>query len=74
VDGYEAALKIAAKIQQIVSAPYHIEGEEVVVFGSVGVAIYPDDAVDGNELLKIADARMFTNKRTGELVTSIVVE
>ncbi|MFV0348161.1 MAG: diguanylate cyclase domain-containing protein [Halodesulfovibrio sp.] len=72
VEDYEAALSIAVKMQQIVSAPYLIEGMKITVMGSVGVAMYPDDAVGGNELLRIADARMFTNKRTGELVTSLM--
>lgn len=74
VESYEAALSIAVKMQQVVAAPYRVDGVDIIVSGAVGVAMYPDDAVGGNELQNIADARMFTNKRTGELVTSIVVE
>jgi diguanylate cyclase (GGDEF)-like protein len=70
VESYEAALSIAVKMQQVVAAPYRVDGVDIIVSGAVGVAMYPDDAVGGNELQNIADARMFTNKRTGELVTS----
>ncbi len=69
VEDYAAALGIAAKVQQVVSEPYDLGGAEVTVFGSVGIAVYPDDSADTEALLQLADDRMFINKRTGELVT-----
>ncbi|WP_174409903.1 diguanylate cyclase domain-containing protein [Desulfovibrio psychrotolerans] len=68
VEDYAAALRIATKVQQVVSAPYDLSGTEVTVFGSVGIAVYPDDSADTEALLQLADERMFINKRTGELV------
>lgn len=68
VDDQNAALALAVKMQQVVAAPYMIEGNEVVVSGSVGVAVYPDDGEACEALLQLADDRMFINKRTGELI------
>jgi len=37
------------------------------VDASIGMAIYPDDGVDGESLLRKADAAMYAHKRTGKV-------
>lgn len=55
--------EISRKIQQRVLQPISIDGTEVSVGTSVGVASYPSDSDDCEVLLKIADERMYENKR-----------
>lgn len=42
---------------------WQVGDRQVRLFFSVGVALYPEDAADFEELLKIADFRMYENKR-----------
>ena len=45
--------------------PFDIDGQQVVVSGSIGVTLYPDDARDGDGLLKNADQAMYVSKARG---------
>jgi diguanylate cyclase (GGDEF)-like protein len=49
-------------------------GVDVQVTASVGVAAYPYDAAEANELLEIADAAMYHSKRSGRDRVSFAVE
>ena len=59
------ALAVAHRIRRLVSSPFVIEGRELVVTTSIGVAIYPDDAEDATTLLKYADSAMYAAKAAG---------
>ncbi|WP_036942994.1 GGDEF domain-containing protein [Pseudobacteroides cellulosolvens] len=39
---------------------------ELNISGSIGISLYPDDAVDKTTLLKMADMAMYASKETGE--------
>jgi diguanylate cyclase (GGDEF)-like protein len=59
---------IAATLQKIraaVGEPLRLEGHEVRVTSSLGVAIYPNDAADVDALLGNADAAMYRAKENG---------
>lgn len=43
--------------------PFHYGGHSLTVSGSVGVAIYPDDTADEVQLRRLADQRMYEQKR-----------
>ena len=60
-NGSDAVLQ---KLLVILAAPYGV-GEEVVdyVSGSIGVAVFPDDAVTANDLIQYADSAMYAVKR-----------
>jgi diguanylate cyclase (GGDEF)-like protein/PAS domain S-box-containing protein len=45
--------------------PFDIAGKVVTISGSIGIAIYPQDAVDAAELLKRADEAMYQVKNGG---------
>jgi diguanylate cyclase (GGDEF)-like protein/PAS domain S-box-containing protein len=45
--------------------PFDLDGQQVVVSGSIGVTLYPDDARDGDGLLKNADQAMYVSKARG---------
>jgi diguanylate cyclase (GGDEF)-like protein/PAS domain S-box-containing protein len=58
----EDAVLVADKLSRLLSSPYVLEGQEVQVGASVGVAVYP---LHGNaqNLLKLADKAMYQAKR-----------
>ncbi|HTP64361.1 MAG TPA: EAL domain-containing protein [Geobacteraceae bacterium] len=58
----------AAAVQRLVSLfsmPFIIEGRKIYSSASIGIAIYPDDGPDMENLLKCADAAMYHAKNEG---------
>lgn len=53
------------KILDLFSGPFHLEGHEVFVTASVGVAVYPTDGDDPHVLLRNADAALHRAKEQG---------
>ncbi len=58
----QTAERAAAKIARALEQPFELDGREVMVRATVGVSLYPDDGVDGETLLRRADAAMYRNK------------
>ena len=54
---------VAARICDRLRKPFTIEGRQVTVGGSVGIALFPQDASDYDELMRGADAAMYEAKR-----------
>ncbi len=63
--GPDAALALAEKIRQEIRRPYRIEGHELAISCSLGVAVYPDDGTDHIALTKRADDAMYCAKEGG---------
>jgi len=63
-DPVSAASVAASKICRALSAPFEIGGHEIFVSTSIGIAIYPNDGMGANALLKHADTAMYRAKRT----------
>jgi diguanylate cyclase (GGDEF)-like protein/PAS domain S-box-containing protein len=61
----DAISDIAKKIQAVVAEPVHLDGHDLTVTSSIGIANYPDDGVDGDTLLANADAAMYRAKEVG---------
>ncbi|NGM38509.1 EAL domain-containing protein [Methylobacterium sp. DB0501] len=61
----EAAGALAQQIVEILSAPYGIQGQEVVIGVSVGVALAPSDADTPEFLLRNADMALYRAKADG---------
>ncbi len=59
VDGF------AQRVLDELARPFHLDGEVVFVSASVGVAIYPDDSANVDDLFKSADQAMYEAKRAG---------
>ncbi|WP_199385489.1 putative bifunctional diguanylate cyclase/phosphodiesterase [Geomesophilobacter sediminis] len=59
------AEKFAAKVMHRLIEPHKIEDHELFVTGSVGIALYPDDDTDLDNLLKKADIAMYAAKGVG---------
>ncbi|EME71868.1 PAS/PAC domain-containing protein [Paramagnetospirillum caucaseum] len=66
VHGSDDPAKVAAKILAVLDKPYDLEAGTAQVHGSIGIALYPDDAGDGPALIRRADAAMYAVKRGGK--------
>jgi diguanylate cyclase (GGDEF)-like protein/PAS domain S-box-containing protein len=64
VANVDAAVEKAQVLIGAVSAPARVRSLEVSVTPSVGIAMFPNDGVDLDSLLKAADAAMYTAKKT----------
>jgi diguanylate cyclase (GGDEF)-like protein/PAS domain S-box-containing protein len=61
----DVARRVAENLREALSTPFDLAGTEVYCSGSVGISLYPVDAVDGESLLKHADAAMYRAKESG---------
>jgi diguanylate cyclase (GGDEF)-like protein len=59
------AAAIAARILELQAFPMTIKGHEMTISSSIGIAIYPDDGEDGDDLLKNANIAMYRAKNLG---------
>jgi diguanylate cyclase (GGDEF)-like protein len=59
------ASQIARKIISDMAAPSLLGGHMLHVSVSVGIAIFPDDALDASTLIGLADTAMYRSKRRG---------
>jgi diguanylate cyclase (GGDEF)-like protein len=65
----EDAAKVAQKILDVVAQPVRIEGTELFVTTSIGIALYPSDGDTAEALLKNADHAMYRAKEAGRNLT-----
>ena len=56
---------IACRVQEALREPFVVDGTEVYVQASIGIALFPHHAADAAELLRHADAAMYQSKKTG---------
>lgn len=61
----EDAIKIAQKILKAVRKPFVLNGCELRITTSIGIAVYPEDGKDVDALLKNADIAMYWAKEQG---------
>lgn len=61
----EDAGVVAQKVLASLSAPYQLNGREVLVSASIGVATFPQDGQDAGTLLTNADTAMYGAKESG---------
>ncbi|MEO8923144.1 MAG: EAL domain-containing protein, partial [Caldimonas sp.] len=64
VQATESVAQVASRLIQGLSQPYAIEGREVMISCSVGIAMYPDGCSHA-KLIARADAAMYAAKRGG---------
>jgi len=56
---------IIGKIAGAFEAPFMIEGHRVSISASIGIALYPDDGLDMEALMRKSDSAMYNIKRHG---------
>lgn len=61
----EDVAMVAKKVVAAISHPFDLEGHEARIGVSIGVALYPDDALAEDALLIVADKAMYAAKAAG---------
>ena len=56
---------LAKDILRTVALPFKIKNQEIVLYSSIGIVLFPEDGVTGHELLKNADTAMYHAKGSG---------
>jgi diguanylate cyclase (GGDEF)-like protein len=64
LDSPAAAATAAHNIVRTLAAPFPVDGHDIFVTASVGIAMYPHDGGDVATLVKHADSAMYRAKRT----------
>lgn len=62
VGSREAMQRLQHKLLTEVTKPVPIDGQDVSVGMSIGMAVYPDDAADAENLFQLADKQMYSLK------------
>ncbi|HET9722642.1 MAG TPA: EAL domain-containing protein [Actinomycetota bacterium] len=62
--GVLVAESVAERVREALRAPFVLEGTEFYASGSIGISLYPQDALDAQSLLRNADTAMYESKRT----------
>ncbi len=60
----EDAQRVADKIKQLIKTPYMLADKVAHVSCSIGCAVYPDQSDNLDELIDLADQRMYDDKRS----------
>ncbi|AOW78245.1 hypothetical protein A3Q34_16160 [Colwellia sp. PAMC 20917] len=60
------AAYIADKVLKLMQQPFELSVERINIGCSIGIAMYPDDGLTDNDLLKIADTLMYRVKANGK--------
>ena len=56
---------LAKQLLKLIANPIHIKNQEIVLYSSVGIVLFPEDGVTPAELLKNADTAMYHAKGNG---------
>ncbi|HEV3155285.1 MAG TPA: EAL domain-containing protein [Candidatus Baltobacteraceae bacterium] len=65
IDAEDDGETAISKVVEAFWPPFTLRGDDYVITGSVGVAVYPDDAKDEREILQHADMAMYEAKQSG---------
>ncbi|MFK8050357.1 MAG: EAL domain-containing protein [Halioglobus sp.] len=66
IEGPDAAGFVADRMLKAMAAPMLIDGHELVITPSIGIAIGPRDGIEVEQLLKAADTAMYNAKKQGK--------
>lgn len=65
IEQRQDAAQIAEKLLARFSTPRTIDGHDLDVAMSIGIAVYPESGLDADTLIQSADAAMYTAKKSG---------
>lgn len=65
VDGEEGVAKVAKLILSQLTSAFILQDHEVHIGGSIGIAMYPENGLDAEALMKCADSAMYAVKESG---------
>ncbi|MDR3488681.1 MAG: EAL domain-containing protein [Bradyrhizobium sp.] len=64
-DPQTSPTNLANRLIEVVSAPYNIQGHQITIGVSIGVAVAPNDGSDADQLLKNSDLALYRAKEDG---------
>ncbi|WP_372965544.1 diguanylate cyclase domain-containing protein [Marinobacter sp.] len=65
INSEDKARHIAKKVLQVLNEPFHVQNHNIQISASIGVALFPDDGITAEDLLKKADTAMYEVKNSG---------
>lgn len=65
--------KLARSLLDRLADPFYVQGHEVFMTASMGIACYPDDAADVIDLIRNADAALYHAKKNGGNIYSYYI-
>ena len=68
LDGIEKAeqvTQVTARMQEELARPMKVEGREIAITSSIGIALYPQDGKEVSTLVRMADLAMYRSKQLG---------
>ncbi|MDH5444506.1 MAG: GGDEF domain-containing protein [Gammaproteobacteria bacterium] len=65
VEGKDEASNIATQLAKVIDRPLLIDGQDIELGISIGIALYPDHARDQDRIIRFADTAMYHAKRNG---------
>jgi diguanylate cyclase (GGDEF)-like protein len=74
INDKEYVSKILDKVKEILQKPIYAKDKKLDITFSAGIAIYPDDAENKEDLLKFADIAMYESKKQGKNRYSFITE
>jgi diguanylate cyclase (GGDEF)-like protein/PAS domain S-box-containing protein len=60
-----SALMVARSVLESINKPIEVDGTSFDISASIGISIYPEDAMDAAQLRRLADAAMYRAKQAG---------
>lgn len=66
IQNVNSAMDFAASIIESFQQPFDLNGKTAYIAMSIGTAIYPDNGLDSNTLIKNADIAMYSSKEAGK--------
>lgn len=60
-----AAVGLAARVMAALRLPYRVDGQDVLLSASIGIALYPSDGATADKLLTNADTALYDAKTAG---------
>jgi diguanylate cyclase (GGDEF)-like protein/PAS domain S-box-containing protein len=66
IEHIEDVARIAQKTIDLLTQPFTLEGNDLVVTASVGISVFPDDGENGQTLMMNADSAMYLAKERGK--------
>ncbi|WP_434631727.1 diguanylate cyclase domain-containing protein [Chromobacterium sp. CV08] len=64
IESNREADKVVARLKQAIQMPYQVDSHRILVGVSIGTAYYPEDGLLIDELLAVADRKMYGNKQS----------
>jgi diguanylate cyclase (GGDEF)-like protein len=64
-DDQAGAAEAAARLMKAFEQPFRVKGKKLQLGGSIGVAVFPQDGVYSDTLMRKADEAMYQAKRAG---------